>query len=76
MRLSSCMAHVINLATQTFLAMYSTSKHYDPSSPDADIVVSSNGEDRDPIGLVRAISVKVDTLTCNWICRDTDRYSS
>lgn len=70
------MAHVINLAMQMFLATYSTSKHYNPSSPNADIVILSNGEDQDPIGLVCTISVKVGTLTFNWICRDTDRYSS
>ncbi|KAH0825729.1 hypothetical protein J3R83DRAFT_9933 [Lanmaoa asiatica] len=58
-----CMAHVINLAMQAFLTTYSTSKHYDPSLPDADIVVSSDRGDRDPIGLIRAISVKARSST-------------
>ena len=50
----SCMAHIINLATQTFLTPCSSSKHYDPATPEADIVVSNNGEDQDAISLIHA----------------------
>ena len=50
----SCLAHVINLATQTLISTYSKSPHFDPKNPEAHIPTS-----RDEVGLVRAISVKV-----------------
>ena len=36
-RYYSCLAHVINLATQAVIETYSKSLHYDPKTPDADI---------------------------------------
>lgn len=53
-----CLAHIINLATQTLISTKSKSKYYDPHSqdkhsPDIDGVV------RDEVGLVRGICVKV-----------------
>lgn len=51
---NSCLAHVINLATQTLISSYSKSPHFDPKEPDAHVPTS-----RDEIGLVRAIAVKV-----------------
>jgi hypothetical protein len=50
----SCLAHVINLATQALISTYSKAPHYDPKNPDAHIPTS-----RDEVGLVRAIAVKV-----------------
>ena len=50
----SCLAHVINLATQMLISTYSKSLHYDPSQPDIHMPTS-----RDEVGLVRAIVVKV-----------------
>jgi hypothetical protein len=50
----SCLAHVINLATQMLISTYSKSPHFDPSQPDAHIPTS-----RDEVGLIRAIGVKV-----------------
>ena len=50
----SCLAHVINLATQALISTYSKSPHFDPKQPDAHIPTS-----RDEVGLVRAIVVKV-----------------
>ncbi|KAF8233520.1 hypothetical protein L208DRAFT_1266521, partial [Tricholoma matsutake] len=50
-----CLAHIINLATQALIAMYSKSKHYNPADPDADLT----GPERDEVGLVRAICVKI-----------------
>ena len=50
----SCLAHVINLATQALIAAYSKSPHFDPKNPEAHIPTS-----RDEVGLVRAIVVKV-----------------
>jgi hypothetical protein len=51
---SSCLAHVINLATQLLISTYSKSPHFDPKMPDAHVPTS-----RDEVGLVRAIVVKV-----------------
>jgi hypothetical protein len=50
----SCLAHVINLATQMLISTYSKSPHFDPKQPDAHTPTS-----RDEVGLVRAIVVKV-----------------
>lgn len=50
---NSCLAHVINLATQMLISTYSSSPHFDPKQPDAHIPTS-----RDEVGLVRAIVVK------------------
>jgi hypothetical protein len=51
---NSCLAHVINLATQMLISTYSKSPHFDPMKPDAHVPTS-----RDEVGLVRAIVVKV-----------------
>jgi len=48
----SCLAHVINLATQALIATYSKSPYFDPKNPDAHVPTS-----RDEVGLVRAIVV-------------------
>lgn len=51
------MAHVINLATQSVLATYSHTKHFDPAAPhqhEPDV----NAITRDEVGLLRAIGVK------------------
>jgi hypothetical protein len=54
MMLCSCLAHVINLATQALISTYSKSPHFDPKNPEAHVPTS-----RDEVGLVRAIAVKV-----------------
>lgn len=54
--LLSCLAHVINLATQLLISTYSKSPHFDPRKPEGHIPTS-----RDEVGLVRAIAVKVCT---------------
>ena len=53
----SCLAHVINLATQKLISTYSKSPHFNPKNPDAHVPAS-----RDEVGLVRAIVVKVNTI--------------
>lgn len=50
----SCLAHVINLATQALISAYSKSSHFDPKNPEAHVPTS-----RDEVGLIRAIAVKV-----------------
>ncbi|KAF8638777.1 hypothetical protein AX14_010153, partial [Amanita brunnescens Koide BX004] len=52
-----CHAHIINLATQAFLAAHSKSQHYDPSDPEK-TVTECRGSQRDEVGLVRAICIK------------------
>ncbi|KAJ3011030.1 hypothetical protein NUW54_g2304 [Trametes sanguinea] len=52
-----CLAHIINLVRQALLASYSKSKHYDVTSPDADLV-HTNGMLRDEVGLVRTLFCK------------------
>ncbi len=66
---ASCLAHVINLATQALLGTYSKSKHFDPedeSLHDVDVT----GYIRDEVGLIRAITVKVrvSSLTDKTYC--------
>jgi hypothetical protein len=53
----SCLAHVINLATQALISTYSKSPHFDPKNPDAHVP-----DERDEVGLIRAIAVKVSVL--------------
>jgi hypothetical protein len=50
----SCLAHIINLATQALILTYSRAPHFDPKDPEAHIPTSC-----DKVGLVRAIVVKV-----------------
>jgi len=52
--LPSCLAHVINLATQTLISSYSKAPHYSPHDPK-----SHELSTRDEIGLIRSICVKV-----------------
>ena len=53
MFICSCLAHVINLATQALIGTYSKSPHFDPKNPDVHVPTS-----RDEVGLIRAIVVK------------------
>jgi hypothetical protein len=55
--ITSCLAHVVNLAMQKLIKSYSKSPHFDPKKPDAHIPTS-----RDEVGLVRAIVVKVHVI--------------
>ena len=50
----SCLAHVINIATQKLIKTYSDSPHFNPKKPDDHVPTS-----RDEVGLVRTIVVKV-----------------
>jgi predicted RNA-binding protein with PUA-like domain len=50
----SCLAHVINLATQALISTQSKSPYFDPKMPDAHVPTC-----RDEVGLVRAIVVKI-----------------
>jgi hypothetical protein len=56
-----CLAHILNLGTQLLISTKSKTKYYnvhDDDVPDADIA-DPEQPDRDEVGLVRAICVKV-----------------
>ena len=53
--------HIINLATQVLIATQSKAKFYSANSEDGH-VLDTTGTDREEIGLVRAICVKVQSL--------------
>ena len=54
----SCLAHIVNLATQAVLRTHSKSKHYDPKEPEKH-EPDVEEDYRDEIGLIRLIVVKV-----------------
>ena len=55
--------HIINLAMQAVISMYSKSKHYNPAEPDADLT----GVECDEVELVQAICVKVQShYSCSF----------
>jgi hypothetical protein len=56
--LHRCLAHVINLATQALIAGCSKTKFFDPAQPD-DHAPDTEDFERDVVGLIRAITVKV-----------------
>lgn len=57
---SSCLAHVINLATQALISAYSKTPHFDPTTPDDHLnIAGAQTAARDEVGLIRAIAVKV-----------------
>ena len=56
----SCLAHIINLATQALISTRSKAKYYEPNKPDDDqLPEAAGGDDRDEVGLICAICVKV-----------------
>jgi len=52
-----CLAHIINLATQALITTRSKAKFYSPDNEDTHI--PETRDERDELGLVRAICVKV-----------------
>lgn len=55
---SRCLAHVINLATQAFISLCSTTAHFDPEKPE-EHEPDLSADFRDVVGLLRTIGVKV-----------------
>ncbi|KAG2153565.1 uncharacterized protein EDB93DRAFT_1248829 [Suillus bovinus] len=53
----NCLAHVINLRTQTLISTYSKAPHYSPHDPHAHEPDTSQN-DRDEVGLIRSICIK------------------
>ena len=56
------------------ITTHSKSKHYDPETPEADIS-ADRGLDRDEVGLIRSICVKV-SITWFWRCIFTDMHGT
>ena len=54
-----CLAHIINLATQAVITTRSKSKFHDGSPDNDDLPEDLGASERDEIGIVRAICVKV-----------------
>jgi hypothetical protein len=57
--ISSCLSHVVNLRCQVLISTYSKSPHYAPHDPKAHEPDTSKTNDRDEVGLICAICVKV-----------------
>jgi hypothetical protein len=57
-----CLAHIINLATQAMISTRSKAKYYNPHNID-EHAPDVNAVERDELGLIRAISVKVSFVT-------------
>ena len=54
-----CLAHIINLATQAVISTRSKSKYYSGDPEDDTVPENAGTGDRDKIGIIRAICVKV-----------------
>ena len=54
-----CLAHIINLATQAVISAHSKSRYYNGNPEDDHLPEDVNGTERDEIGIVHAICVKV-----------------
>jgi hypothetical protein len=58
---SRCLAHIINLATQATISARSKSKYYNGNPADEHLPEDLGANERDEIGIVRAICIKVRT---------------
>ena len=56
---NSCIAHIINLTTQALLSTHNNSKHFDIATPDMDLLAIQDEFNRDEVGLVYTIVMKV-----------------
>ena len=59
LRSHRCLAHIINLATQALISTHSKSKYFNGDLSDESLPEDLGVSERDEIGLVRAICVKV-----------------
>ena len=57
-----CLAHIINLAAQAVISARSKSKYYNGDLADDHLPEDLSANERDEIGIVRAICVKVGTV--------------
>jgi hypothetical protein len=54
-----CLAHIINLATQSVISACTKSKYYNGNPSDDHMPEDNKDSERDEIGIVRAICIKV-----------------
>jgi hypothetical protein len=54
-----CLAHIINLATQALIATRSKAQYYNPHADVDEHMPDVEAIERDKLGLIRAISIKV-----------------
>jgi hypothetical protein len=54
-----CLTHIINLATQAVILTHSKAKYYDGSPDENELPEDLGAAERDEIGIVHAICVKV-----------------
>lgn len=64
-----CLAHIINLATQALILTRSKAKFYSADAEDAHVPETA-GVERDELGLVRAICVKVIPFQESFVLTD------
>jgi hypothetical protein len=57
-----CLAHIINLATQAVISTRTKSKYYNGDTADDHLPKDSGNGERDEIGIVRAVCIKVRTV--------------
>jgi hypothetical protein len=60
---SRCLAHIVNLATQAFISARSKSRYYNGNPDDDHLPDDLGAVERDEIGIVRAICIKVYTVS-------------
>ena len=65
---SRCLAHIINLATQALIKTRSEAKYYSPHEEVQEDLDADAGAERDELGLVRAICVKVCVFNLKLDC--------
>ena len=63
-----CLAHIINLATQAVISTRSKAKFYDGSPDENELPEDLGAVERDEIGIVRAICVKVCAISVRFLC--------
>ena len=56
---SRCLAHIVNLITQAMIKLQSKAKYYSPHEENQEDLDAGNSAERDELGLIQAICVKV-----------------
>ena len=70
-----CLAHIVNLATQAVISAHSKSKYYNGNPEDDHLPEDVGGTEREEIGIVRAICVKVHLTLSLQLCNSNTMVS-
>ena len=62
-----CLAHIVNLATQAVISARTKSKYFNGDPTDDHIPEDNGDSERDEIGIVRAICIKVSSIVFDHI---------